>query len=171
MPRSLKPGRLRWLRLCYKNQMPLEFSGKVAVVTGGANGIGLAAARVLAAGGAQLWIFDLERERPEEVARSLGGHGCHVDVTDRATIDAAFRGSGAPGIVVANPGMGLWAPLDEQSAGAERVLPRYSVRPRWHARGSCKRHRVSGVGSGILYYGSRTGRRWWPDGGESWNLE
>lgn len=98
--------------------MPLDFSGKVAVVTGGANGIGLAAARVLAAGGAQLWIFDLERERPDEVARSLGGHGCPVDVTERATIDAAFARSGAPDIVVANAGMGVWAPLDETSAEA-----------------------------------------------------
>src|SRR5712664_2495090 len=98
--------------------MPLDFSGKVAVVTGGANGIGLAAARALAAGGAQLWIFDLERERPEKVAHSLGGRGCHVDVTDRATIDAAFARSGAPDILVANAGMGVWAPLDETPADA-----------------------------------------------------
>jgi NAD(P)-dependent dehydrogenase (short-subunit alcohol dehydrogenase family) len=111
-------GGLKQRRLCYKNQMPLDFSGKVAVVTGGANGIGLAAARALAAGGAQLWIFDLERERPEEVARSLGGQGCRVDVTDCATIDAAFARSGAPDIVVANAGMGVWAPLDETSAEA-----------------------------------------------------
>ena len=113
-----KPDRPGKGRLCYKNQMPLDFSGKVAVVTGGANGIGLAAARVLAAGGAQLWIFDLEREGPEEVARSLGGHGCPVDVTDRATIDAALARSGAPDIVVANAGMGVWAPLDETSIDA-----------------------------------------------------
>ena len=98
--------------------MPLDFSGKVAVVTGGANGIGLAAARALAAGGAQVWIFDLERERPEKIAQSLGGHGCHVDVTDRASIDAAFARSGAPDIVVANAVMGVWAPLDETSAEA-----------------------------------------------------
>jgi NAD(P)-dependent dehydrogenase (short-subunit alcohol dehydrogenase family) len=93
--------------------MPLEFKGKLAVVTGGANGIGLAAARALAAGGASVWIFDLERERPEEIGRSLGGNGCVVDVTDRASIDAAFERSGAPDIVVANAGMGTWAPLDE----------------------------------------------------------
>jgi meso-butanediol dehydrogenase/(S,S)-butanediol dehydrogenase/diacetyl reductase len=101
-----------------KNLMPLDFSGKVAAVTGGANGIGLAAARALAAGGAQVWIFDLERERPEEVARSLGGRGCPVDVTDPVSIDAAFEKAGAPDIVVANAGMGVWAPVDETSADA-----------------------------------------------------
>src|SRR5579864_4264159 len=96
--------------------MPLDFSGKVAVVTGGANGIGLTAARALAAGGAQIWIFDLPRERPEEVARTLGGQACHIDVTDRSSIDAAFERSGAPDIVVANAGMGVWAPVDETAA-------------------------------------------------------
>jgi NAD(P)-dependent dehydrogenase (short-subunit alcohol dehydrogenase family) len=96
--------------------MPLDFNGKLAVVTGGANGIGLAAARALAAGGARVWIFDLEREQPEKVAASLGGHGWIVDVTDRASIDAAFERSGAPDIVVANAGMGTWAPIDETLA-------------------------------------------------------
>ncbi len=88
------------------------------MVTGGANGIGLAAARALAAGGARIWIFDLERERPDEVARSLGGHGCHVDVTDRSSINAALDRAGAPDIVVANAGMGIWAPVDETPADA-----------------------------------------------------
>src|ERR1700690_1009958 len=96
--------------------MPLDFSGKVAVVTGGANGSGLTAARALAAGGAQVWIFDPEREHPEEGARTLGGNACHVDVASRSSIDAAFERSGAPDIVVANAGMGVWAPVDETSA-------------------------------------------------------
>ena len=93
--------------------MPLDFSGKTAVVTGGANGIGFAAARALAAGGARVWIFDVEREQPEKVGAALGGNGCIVDVTDRASIDAAFEHSGAPDIVVANAGTGSWAPLEE----------------------------------------------------------
>jgi len=98
--------------------MPLDFSGKTAVVTGGANGIGLAAGRALAAGGADVWIFDLERERPQQAAQSLGGQGCHVDVTDRSTIDAAFAQSGPPDIVVANAGVGVWAPIDQTTADA-----------------------------------------------------
>ena len=95
--------------------MPLDFPGKTAVVTGGANGIGLAAARTLAAGGAKVWIFDLERERPAEVAASFRAQASIVDVTDRASIDAAFEKSGPPDIVVANAGMGLPAPLDATS--------------------------------------------------------
>ena len=42
-------------------EMERALEGQTAVVTGGANGIGLATARALAAGGADLWICDLER--------------------------------------------------------------------------------------------------------------
>ncbi|MCU1273092.1 MAG: family oxidoreductase, partial [Bryobacterales bacterium] len=51
----------------------------------------------------------------EKVARSLGGHACAVDVTDRASINAAFERSGAPDIVVANAGIGTEAALDTTS--------------------------------------------------------
>jgi NAD(P)-dependent dehydrogenase (short-subunit alcohol dehydrogenase family) len=95
--------------------MSLDFSGKVAVVTGAANGIGLAAARALAAGGASVWIFDVEQEPGENIARSLGGHACVVDVTDPTSINDAFDRSGAPDIVVANAGIGTEASLDSTS--------------------------------------------------------
>jgi NAD(P)-dependent dehydrogenase (short-subunit alcohol dehydrogenase family) len=74
-------------------------NGKRAVVTGGANGIGLATARALAAGGAEVTIFD--RERPAE------NLGCwiEVDVRRRESIDAAFADAGAVDIVVANAGI------------------------------------------------------------------
>jgi NAD(P)-dependent dehydrogenase (short-subunit alcohol dehydrogenase family) len=113
--------------------MHLDFRGKLAVVTGGANGIGLAAARALAGGGASVWIFDLERERPEETARSLGGHACCVDVTDRATIDAAFDRSGAPDILVANAGIGIWAPFDETSAESWNKIIAVNLSGMFHA--------------------------------------
>jgi NAD(P)-dependent dehydrogenase (short-subunit alcohol dehydrogenase family) len=85
--------------------MAFDFSGKTAVVTGGANGIGLATARALASGGADVWIFDLERERPADVAATFGARGVAADVCDRASLDAAFGRAGAPDIVVANAGI------------------------------------------------------------------
>ena len=93
--------------------MRLDFAGKTAVVTGGANGIGLATAGKLAGCGAEVWIFDLARERPEEVAASFGATGCEVDVTDRLSLETGFARSGPPDIVVVNAGTVYFAGLIE----------------------------------------------------------
>jgi NAD(P)-dependent dehydrogenase (short-subunit alcohol dehydrogenase family) len=61
-----------------------------AVVTGGASGLGEATARALAARGAKLALFDLNRERGESVAAEIGGIFCDVDVSDEASVDAGF---------------------------------------------------------------------------------
>jgi 3-oxoacyl-[acyl-carrier protein] reductase len=74
--------------------------GKLAVVTGGANGIGWAAAKLLAANGASVWIFDREQPREDIGARWIG-----VDVTSRESMDAAFAEAGTPDIVIANAGI------------------------------------------------------------------
>jgi len=74
-------------------------NGKRAVVTGGANGIGLATARALKAGGAEVTIFD--RERPAEGEWQW----VEIDVRRRESIDAAFGQAGTPDIVVANAGV------------------------------------------------------------------
>ena len=62
-----------------------------AIVTGGASGLGAATARMLAAEGAKVAIFDMNAERGEAVARETGGIFCHADVTDEASIDAALE--------------------------------------------------------------------------------
>lgn len=95
--------------------MSFDFSGKRAIVTGGANGIGLAAARALAAGKAAVWLFDLARENPAEIARSIGGRGIAVDVADPSSIEAAFEQVDNPDIVVANAGTGGESELDATS--------------------------------------------------------
>lgn len=98
--------------------MQLDLSGRIAVVTGGANGIGFAAARVLAESGASVWIFDLERERPCERAAELGGRGCPVDVSDPGSIAAGFDLSGTPDVVVANAGIATYQQLTETTREA-----------------------------------------------------
>ncbi len=82
-----------------------DFSGKRAVVTGGAHGIGRETVRALVAGGAEVAVLD--REAPED-----GGVGFFpVDVTDGEAVAAALRAFGAPDIVVANAGTGPAADL------------------------------------------------------------
>jgi len=80
--------------------------GKLAVVTGGANGIGFAIARLLAENRASVCIFDLERENPENAAKEIGARAFHADVANRESLDAAFAAAGTPDIVIANAGIG-----------------------------------------------------------------
>ncbi|KLK92092.1 3-hydroxy-2-methylbutyryl-CoA dehydrogenase [Microvirga vignae] len=61
-----------------------------AIVTGGASGLGEATARMLAAQGVKVAIFDMNAERGEAVAREIGGLFCQVDVTDEASIDVGL---------------------------------------------------------------------------------
>lgn len=73
-----------------------DFDGQVALVTGGASGMGWAAARGFADNGAAVVIADLRREAVDTAARTLteAGHralGVVCDVTDEAQAAAAVR--------------------------------------------------------------------------------
>ena len=66
--------------------------GKVAVVTGGCSGIGLATVRRFVEEGAHVVIGDLSDERGSEVEAELDGTTyVHVDVTDKDQVEALFR--------------------------------------------------------------------------------
>jgi NAD(P)-dependent dehydrogenase (short-subunit alcohol dehydrogenase family) len=97
--------------------------GKLAIVTGGANGIGFATAELLAANGASVAIFDLECEDPQNAAKQIGASGFAVDVTNRESLDAAFAAAGTPDIVIANAGIATEADFLGQTTEAwERTL-------------------------------------------------
>ena len=66
-------------------------SSIAAVVTGGASGLGEATARALAAHGVKVAIFDMNEARGEEVAATIGGVFCKVNVTSDADVDAGFE--------------------------------------------------------------------------------
>ena len=61
-----------------------------AVVTGGASGLGRATAEALAAQGVKVAIFDIQEEKGEEVAKSVGGIFCNVNILDEASCEAGF---------------------------------------------------------------------------------
>ncbi len=68
----------------------MKLNGCAAVVTGGASGLGEATARALAAEGVKVAIFDMNAEKGEAVAHSIGGVFCHVNVTSDDSVDAGF---------------------------------------------------------------------------------
>jgi NAD(P)-dependent dehydrogenase (short-subunit alcohol dehydrogenase family) len=94
-------------RLVESPEMRLDFTGKTAVVTGGANGIGLAVARQLRESGADVWIFDLPRESPSDVAQTFGARGVSADVTDGASLERAFDAIPVVDVLAANAGIGV----------------------------------------------------------------
>ena len=65
-------------------------AGRVAVVTGGCSGIGLASARRLAAEGAHVVIADVDESRGPEVAAELDGLFLRTDVTDEEDVRRLF---------------------------------------------------------------------------------
>jgi NAD(P)-dependent dehydrogenase (short-subunit alcohol dehydrogenase family) len=95
---------------------------RIAIVTGGASGIGLAISERSAADGATVAIFDLDREAAEAAAAKIATAGHHamglaVDVADRRRVDQAVAEVkdrlGRPTILVNNAGMSGFDPFLE----------------------------------------------------------
>jgi 3-hydroxyacyl-CoA dehydrogenase/3-hydroxy-2-methylbutyryl-CoA dehydrogenase len=70
----------------------MELNGKVAIVTGGASGLGRATVEKFISGGAKAAIFDLDEEKGQSLANELGDAAifCQVDVSDDASIEAGI---------------------------------------------------------------------------------
>ncbi|MCP3473470.1 SDR family NAD(P)-dependent oxidoreductase [Bradyrhizobium sp. CCGUVB1N3] len=69
----------------------MHIKGTAAIVTGGASGLGGAAAERLAAAGAKVTILDLNSELGEAHAKAIGGHFVKVDVTDEDGVEQALE--------------------------------------------------------------------------------
>jgi NAD(P)-dependent dehydrogenase (short-subunit alcohol dehydrogenase family) len=96
--------------------MPLD--GKVAVITGGNSGIGLATARIFRAAGAKVAIFGRDRRTLDQAAASLGDDVLSVqgDVRSLADLERLFAQTektfGKVDLLVANAGIAKFAPVD-----------------------------------------------------------
>jgi 3-oxoacyl-[acyl-carrier protein] reductase len=82
-----------------------RLDASTALVTGGAQGIGEAICRRLAAAGARVVVFDLNRGKAARVAEEIGGIGLGGDVTQEADIAGALAQAGPVDILVNNAGI------------------------------------------------------------------
>ena len=107
----------------------IDLAGQVAVVTGGAQGIGLAAAQALAKAGAKIALWDADGPLAGKAASDLGSDaaGFATDVTDEAAIAAALadteKALGPVSILVNSAGIaGPNAPVADYDSAAWRQV-------------------------------------------------
>jgi NAD(P)-dependent dehydrogenase (short-subunit alcohol dehydrogenase family) len=75
----------------------LDLTGTSSIVTGGASGLGEATVRLLAARGASVVVADLQDDKGQAVAKSVGGAYVHTDVTNTDQIIEAVTAAGELG--------------------------------------------------------------------------
>lgn len=102
-------------------ELPMRLSGKVAVVTGAASGIGKEIARAYLREGAKIVIADLDQAGADAAVAELGGKnraiGVAMDVTSEAQVEAGMARAvevfGHIDVLVSNAGIQIVAPIEQ----------------------------------------------------------
>ncbi|WP_033324790.1 SDR family oxidoreductase [Streptomyces yerevanensis] len=158
----------------------MRFDGKVAIVTGGARGMGASQARGLAAEGARVAVCDLLDDEGKALAEELPhAQYCHLDVTDEGAWQSVVRTVentlGPADVLVNNAGIIHFGGVEEQSPEHFRrildvnlvgaFLGMHTVLPGMRARGHGAVVNISsaaglmGFADGIGYVASKWGVR------------
>jgi rhamnulose-1-phosphate aldolase/alcohol dehydrogenase len=146
---------------------PRELAGRIAVVTGGARGLGRSVALRLAAAGAQVVAADLDRVGAEETAAAIverEGAGAAIafplDVTREADVDAAMEAAclefGGVDVVVSNAGIAHCAPIERlELRDWERSLAVNSTGHFLVTRAALRLFRRQGIGGSMVFVATK----------------
>jgi rhamnulose-1-phosphate aldolase/alcohol dehydrogenase len=145
---------------------PKPLAGRVALVTGGGSGIGLATAQRLAAEGACVVVADRDAESASAVAAGLGQADVAVpvaaDVTSEEDVTAAFAAAGLAfggvDLVVNNAGLSISKPLTETTTADWDILHDVMARGSFLvSREAAKVMEAQDMGGDIVYIVSKNG--------------
>ena len=149
-----------------------DLGGKVAVITGGGQGIGAAVWWALASHGAVVYNLDLDRERAEDVASAIAATGGHCeafqcDVGDQENVRAVFSAvsqqSGALNIVVNNAGVAHVGTVETTSEEELDRVYRVNVKGVYNGMNAAIPHMKASGGGSIINILSIVSDRGIPD--------
>jgi NAD(P)-dependent dehydrogenase (short-subunit alcohol dehydrogenase family) len=135
-----------------------RLDGRVAVVTGGNRGIGLALARALGEAGARVAIAARDHERTADVAGEVGALPVRADVTDAASVremlDTVTRELGPVDVLVNNAGVCYHRPALEVPDEEWRSVWDVNVDGVWHCSRVVGAQMIERGGGAIVNIGS-----------------
>jgi len=143
--------------------MKLDFENRVAIVTGGAMGIGAATAATLSELGARVAVLDRDREKGARVAAELGGargaasyHFCDVRDADnvQAAVDEVVRLHGALHVVAHCAGIQRYGDAAVTSLNVWRETLGVNLDGCFHVMHAALPHMVAAGGGSIVVVGS-----------------
>jgi len=143
-----------------------DLQGKVAIVTGGARGIGLASARILASHGACVAIADIRIETAEESAEALRRDAldvfaCEVNMAEpgsiQAMVDRVIEECGQIDILVNNAGIVDATDMLELSVEAWDNMLDINLRGAHLCTQACLKHMIPQKSGKIVFMSSRAG--------------
>jgi len=146
---------------------PKALAGRVALITGGAGGIGLATARRLMDDGACVMLCDIDRDAlaagEAELRKKYGADmvgSAWVDVTREDAVTAGFRDSawkyGGVDICISNAGIASASPVDETSLATwQKNMDILSTGYFLIARQAFQLFKAQGIGGSIIFIGSK----------------
>ncbi|MFL4470707.1 L-iditol 2-dehydrogenase [Tateyamaria armeniaca] len=141
--------------------------GKVAIVTGGARGIGRAICEAMADAGAKVAVADLRLEDAKETAEAIGGLAVALDVTDFSSLasaaDEVAHNLGGIDILVNNAGIFNMASIDRITPEDYRRQYDVNVGGTIFACQAVVAHMIERGGGSIINFSSQAGRRGEPN--------
>ncbi|MFZ1469187.1 MAG: L-iditol 2-dehydrogenase [Paracoccaceae bacterium] len=143
----------------------MRLSGKTALITGAARGIGLAFVRAYVREGAQVCIADINLEAAEKAAADIGpqAHAVALDVTNQDSIDAGFAAAvakmGHLDILINNAALFSAAPIAEISRADYDRLFAVNVAGTLFCTQAAARHMIPRGRGTIINMASQAGRR------------